>query len=40
MAIIDHGEIIVQGPIKELLASMEHEVMSIDLDTAYDDMHS
>ncbi len=32
MAIIDHGNIIKYGPIRELLASMEDEVVSVELE--------
>ena len=35
MAIIDKGEIVKYGPIRELLASMEDEVITIDLDRSY-----
>ncbi len=36
MAIIDRGTIVRSGPIRELLASMEDEVVSIELDREYD----
>lgn len=36
MAIIDRGTIVKSGPIRELLASMEDEVVSIELDHEYD----
>ena len=36
MAIIDRGTIVKSGPIRELLASMEDEVVSIELDREYD----
>lgn len=36
MAIIDKGEIIKHGPIKKLLASMEDEVITVELDRNYD----
>lgn len=35
MAIIDRGTIVKSGPIRELLASMEDEVVTIELDRAY-----
>lgn len=35
IAIIDHGTIVKYWPIKDLLASMENEVISIDLDKNY-----
>jgi ABC-2 type transport system ATP-binding protein len=35
IAIIDKGTIVKYGPIKELLASMENEVVSLDLDKIY-----
>lgn len=35
MAIIDKGSIVKYGPIRELLASMEDEVMTIELDREY-----
>lgn len=35
IAIIDRGTIVKYGPIKELLASMEDEVISVDLDKSY-----
>lgn len=35
IAIIDRGTIVRYGPIKELLASMEDEVISVDLDKNY-----
>jgi ABC-2 type transport system ATP-binding protein len=35
IAIIDKGTIVKYGPIKELLASMEDEVMNIELDRSY-----
>ncbi len=35
IAIIDRGTIVKYGPIKELLASMEDEVMTIELDKMY-----
>lgn len=36
MAIIDAGSIVKYGPIRELLASMEDEVITIDLDRTFD----
>jgi ABC-2 type transport system ATP-binding protein len=35
VAIIDKGTIVKSGPIRELLASMEDEVMSIELDREF-----
>lgn len=35
MAIIDNGTIVKYGPIRELLASMEDEVVTIELDRDY-----
>lgn len=35
IAIIDHGTIVKYGTIKDLLASMEDEVISLDLDREY-----
>jgi ABC-2 type transport system ATP-binding protein len=35
MAIIDKGTIVKYGPIRSLLASMEDEVISVDLDKSY-----
>ena len=35
MAIIDKGTIVKYGPIRELLASMEDEVVTIELDRDY-----
>ena len=40
MAIIDHGRIIKEWPIKKLLASMEDEVVSIELDRDYKEIEA
>jgi ABC-2 type transport system ATP-binding protein len=36
IAIIDHGTIVKYGPIKELLASMEDEVVNIEIDRVFE----
>lgn len=36
VAIIDKGTIVKSGPMRELLASMEDEVVSVEIDRSFD----